>query len=96
MKETRITLPELALIAGTRVAAGAGIGLLLSNRLSEGERKAAGWALLLVGALSSVPLAVEVLSNLRVAVPEKAELTANAPHAEVGTAPCRSNTVART
>ena len=65
MKETRISIPELALVAGTRAALGAGLGLLLANRLSEEQRKAAGWALVLVGALSTVPLALEVLGKER-------------------------------
>jgi hypothetical protein len=34
MRETRITLPELVLVAGTRAALGAGLGLLLADRLS--------------------------------------------------------------
>jgi len=65
MRETRITLPELALIAGTRGMLGAGIGLLLADRLSEGQRKAVGWTLVLVGAVTTVPLAIEVLSASR-------------------------------
>ena len=35
MKRVEITLPEIALIAGTRVMAGAGIALLLSDHLSR-------------------------------------------------------------
>ena len=65
MRETRITLPELALIAGTRGMLGAGIGLLLADRLSEDRRKAVGWTLLLVGALTTIPLAIEVLGSSR-------------------------------
>jgi hypothetical protein len=65
MRETQVTLPELALIAGTRVALGAGLGLLLANRLSEGQRRAAGSALLLVGAVTTVPLVAEVLGGGR-------------------------------
>jgi len=53
-------VPELALIAGTRGMLGAGIGLLLADRLPEAQRKAVGWTLLLVGALTTVPLAFEV------------------------------------
>jgi len=60
MRETRLTLPQLALIAGTRGMLGAGIGLLLADRLPEDSRKAVGWTLLLVGALTTVPLALEV------------------------------------
>jgi hypothetical protein len=73
MKETRVTLPELALIAGTRAAAGVGVGLLLSNRLSESQRRAVGWALLLVGALSTVPLALEVFGRRCASVPVDAD-----------------------
>ncbi len=65
MRETRVTLPELGLIAMTRVALGAGLGLLLANRLPEDQRKAVGWTLLLMGALSTVPLAFEVLGGSR-------------------------------
>jgi hypothetical protein len=60
-----VTLPELALIAGTRAALGAGLGFLLADRLTEDGRKAVGWTLLLVGALSTVPLAFEVLGGGR-------------------------------
>lgn len=63
MRETQITFPELGLIAGTRVALGAGLGLLLADRLSPGSRRAIGWTLFLTGALSTIPLALEVLGH---------------------------------
>jgi hypothetical protein len=75
MRETRITLPELALIAGTRAALGAGLALLLGDRLTADQRRAVGWTLLLVGAVSTVPLAVEVLSGLRDQAPEGSPAT---------------------
>jgi len=65
MRETRVTLPELGLIAGTRGALGAGIGLLLADHLSDEQRRAVGWTLFLVGAISTVPLAFEVLNGGR-------------------------------
>ena len=55
-----VSLPELALIAGTRVALGAGIGMLLADRLNADQRKAAGWALFAVGALTTIPLAAGI------------------------------------
>lgn len=82
MIETRITLPELALIAGTRAAAGAGLGLLLANRLSESQRRAIGWTLLLVGAISTVPLALEVFGRHRAVTPSEAGQNDNAPRSE--------------
>ncbi|HVC98804.1 MAG TPA: hypothetical protein VND64_34385 [Pirellulales bacterium] len=63
MKERKISLPELGLIAGTRFALGAGVGLLLADCLDHGQRRAAGWALALVGALTTIPLAMEVLGK---------------------------------
>jgi hypothetical protein len=61
--ERKLTLAEIILIAGTRVALGVGIGLLLSNRLNDDQRRAAGVALLLVGGLSTIPLAINVISK---------------------------------
>lgn len=65
MKETRVTIPELSLIAGTRVALGGGLALLLADRLSREQRKAVGWALFLVGAISTIPLGISVLGRRR-------------------------------
>ncbi|HEV8606229.1 MAG TPA: hypothetical protein VGQ99_12725 [Tepidisphaeraceae bacterium] len=55
-----ITAPQLGLIAGTRAALGAGIALLLADRLTDGQRRAVGWTLVAVGALSTIPLAAQV------------------------------------
>ena len=63
MLERKLTLPEILLIAGTRVVLGAGIGLLISIRLSRHERKAAGLALALVGGLTTIPLALGVIGK---------------------------------
>jgi hypothetical protein len=63
MKKSRLTLPEVSLIAGTRVALGAGVALLFADRLSEQQRKAAGWALFLTGVVSTVPLGKLVLDK---------------------------------
>ncbi|PYS34591.1 MAG: hypothetical protein DMF75_06075 [Acidobacteria bacterium] len=63
MKERMVTIPELMLIGGTRVALGLGIGLLIRDKLNKDQRKAAGLALLIVGAVTTIPLAIEVLSK---------------------------------
>ena len=65
MMERKLTLPEIMLIGGTRVALGVGVGLLLSNRLSKDQRKAAGLALALVGGLTTIPLALGVIRKGR-------------------------------
>ena len=63
MQERTLTIPEIILIAGTRVALGTGIGLLLSNKLSKDQRKAAGLALAIVGGLTTIPLALGVIGR---------------------------------
>lgn len=64
MREVNLTLPELALLVGTRAALGAGLGLLLAGCLPEKQRIAVGWTLVLVGAATTVPLASEVLGKV--------------------------------
>jgi len=63
MRERSITLPELSLIGGTRAALGAGLGLLLADRLDRDQRRAIGWTLLLIGIVTTIPLAMEVLGK---------------------------------
>jgi hypothetical protein len=65
MNRTPLSLPEIGIIAATRAALGAGIGLLLSDRLSNEQRRAVGWTLFGVGALSTVPILVAVLKSQR-------------------------------
>jgi hypothetical protein len=63
MREHKLTLPELAMLAGTRAVLGVGLSLLFAGWLNDDQRKAAGWAVLGVGALSTIPVAIEVLGK---------------------------------
>ena len=63
MKETCISIPELALIAGTRAALGAGIALIFGEQLTKEQKKAVGWTLLLVGVVTTVPLLADVMGK---------------------------------
>lgn len=65
MFTTEIRLPELAFLAGTRGALGAGVGLLLSDKLSEEQRKNIGWTLVAVGVLTTIPLAAMLFGRRR-------------------------------
>jgi len=67
MRERSLTVPEIILVAGTRVATGIGLGLVIGEKLGRDTRKGAGWALLAVGALTSIPLAMEVFSKPEIA-----------------------------
>ena len=55
VKEIRLTRPELAFIIATRAMIGAGIALLLADRLSVEQRKAVGSTLALVGLVTTIP-----------------------------------------
>jgi len=67
VRTTTISFPELFLIGGTRAIMGCGLGLLLADRLDSTQRKAIGWTLFSVGAVSTIPLALEVLSGRKAA-----------------------------
>jgi hypothetical protein len=60
MKTTTLTFPELFLIAATRGMLGAGIALLIAKRLSREQCETAGTILFAIGALTTVPLLLEV------------------------------------
>jgi hypothetical protein len=71
MRQTVLTIPELALVVGTRAAAGLGLGLLLADHVPAPVRRPIGWTLVLVGLLSTYPLAINVFEHSRnVAPPE--------------------------
>jgi len=60
-----VTLPQIGMIAATRAALGAGIALLVGERLDPKPRRAVGWTLLAVGALTTIPLIAGVLDDER-------------------------------
>ena len=57
MKEIQLTRPEFAFIIATRAMIGAGIALLIADRLSVEQRKAVGVTLTLVGLFTTIPAA---------------------------------------
>jgi len=63
MKDRTLKIPEIAMIAGTRVALGAGIGFLLSDKLKRDQRKGAGWALVVIGALTTIPIVANIIGQ---------------------------------
>ena len=62
-KERKLTIPEIALIGGTRAALGAGVGLLLAEKLKGTPRRAVGLTLFMVGALSTIPIVKNVIAK---------------------------------
>jgi len=65
MREIPLTLPEIGMINSTRFILGTGVGLLLAGKMDKSARKAAGIALLAVGTVVSIPVAVSFLGKLR-------------------------------
>ena len=63
MKQVKLAVPEIGLIAGTRAAAGAGFALLLCNRLNPNQRRAVDWALLAEGIATTIPLVADVFGK---------------------------------
>jgi len=80
MKRTEISFPELGLIAATRGLLGAGVGFLLADFLSGQRRKAVGWTLFGVGALSTIPLAMLVLGRRQCEEGERDEIKEETTH----------------
>ena len=65
MITTELRLPELGLLAGTRGLLGAGVALLIANRLNETQRKDIGWTLVAIGVITTLPLALMVFDRQR-------------------------------
>jgi hypothetical protein len=65
MRQVVINLPTFAFIVSTRAVLGAGIGLLLSERLPIRRRRAIGAALVAVGAATTVPIVRSLIANSR-------------------------------
>jgi len=65
MKHASLTLPEIAAVAATRAAGGAGLALLLGDRLTPEQRRTAGWTLLAIGVITTIPLMVDVVGKLQ-------------------------------
>ena len=56
-KRVDLSFPEFGFIVATRAALGAGVGLLLADRLLRTQRRSIGSTLLAVGALTTIPAA---------------------------------------
>ena len=63
LRQRKVTVAELSLIAVTRGAIGFGAGLLLADKFKREWRKAVGWSLFLTGVASTIPIALHVFGE---------------------------------
>ena len=63
MKKHIVTVPEVGMIAATRAMLGAGVALLLGDKLPADQRRAIGWTLVAIGVLTTVPLVINLLGD---------------------------------
>ena len=70
--EKRLNLSDIMLIAVTRGMLGAGIGLLAADKLTGEQRRAVGRTLVLVGAVTTLPLVWRVFGQRTMALPPAA------------------------
>ena len=63
MRDRILSVPELGFIVATRGMLGAGVGLLLSDKMSAPQRRAVGWMLVAVGAVTTIPAAMAVFGK---------------------------------
>jgi hypothetical protein len=66
-KRISLRIPEIGFIAGTRGALGAGLGLLLADKLNHRQQKKVGWVLLTIGAVTTVNVIRKARRSIRIA-----------------------------
>jgi hypothetical protein len=65
MRRISLRVPEIGFIAGTRAAFGAGLGLLLADRLNRRQRRKVGRVLVAIGAVTTVPVVVNLIRKAK-------------------------------
>jgi len=65
MKSVTLDMPMFGFVVATRAALGAGIGLLVAERLSPARRQIVGRILVATGLLTTVPAVSAILRSIR-------------------------------
>jgi H+/gluconate symporter-like permease len=73
--QVQLPIPEIGAIAATRGMLGAGAALLFADRLQKDQKRKVGWTLFLIGALTTIPLALDV-AHKRIPSPKAEDMTA--------------------
>jgi hypothetical protein len=64
VKRVELPVPEIGILAVTRAMLGAGVGLMVAEKLSERQRKVMGRTLFLIGVLSTIPLVKDIARRM--------------------------------
>ena len=64
VKRVELPVPEIGILAVTRAMLGAGVGLMVAEKLSERQRKVIGRTLFLIGVLSTIPLVKDIARRM--------------------------------
>ena len=64
VKRVELPVPEIGILAVTRAMLGAGVGLMVADKLSERQRKVIGRTLFLIGVLSTIPLVKDIARRM--------------------------------
>ena len=64
LKRVELAGPEIGILALTRTMLGAGVGLMVADKLSERQRKVLGRMLFLIGVLSTIPLVKDIARRI--------------------------------
>ena len=64
VKRVELPVPEIGMLAVTRAMLGAGVGLMVAEKLSERQRKVIGRTLFLIGVLSTIPLVKDIARRM--------------------------------
>jgi hypothetical protein len=65
MRTISLALPQFAFVVATRAMLGAGIALLVSDRVPRAHKRTIGTALVAIGALTTIPAALWASRSLR-------------------------------
>lgn len=65
MNKLALSVPTFGFVVGTRMALAVGIGLLLSSRLTESQRRVVGFTLVAIGTATTIPAAMAVFHSHR-------------------------------
>jgi hypothetical protein len=64
VKRVELPVPEIGILAVTRAMLGAGVGLMVADKLSERQRRVIGRTLFLIGVLSTIPLVKDIARRM--------------------------------